>query len=311
MELRHIRYFVAVAEECHFGRAAERLHMAQPPLSQQIRQLEAEVGVTLLTRSTRKVELTTAGERYLEWARAILAAVDAAGDEAHRVAAGEIGRVAIGFTGSATYELLPPFSRVLRLDFPLLELDLKGEMLTPDQVVALEDRTLDLGFLRPPVRHPDLDVLVLRREPLIAVLPQTHDLAGKQAVRLSELRRRTVHHLPQPGGIRSRVRRLPAGVVPAAGGAGGGGDIDPGVLRRGRAGGCPGARLGTAPADHRSGVPPLAGTTEEVELAVATRAGEASPDVARVLGRAQALLGGGRPVHRPMRGRSTTPYSSR
>src|SRR6266550_4274952 len=99
MELRHLRYFVAVAEECHFGRAAARLHIAQPPLSQQIRQLEGDLGVALFTRTTRRVDLTPAGHRYLERARAILTAVDAAGAEAGRVAAGEIGRVSLGFTG--------------------------------------------------------------------------------------------------------------------------------------------------------------------------------------------------------------------
>ena len=191
MELRHIRYFVAVAEECHFGRAAERLHIAQPPLSQQIKQLESDLGVVLLTRSTRKVELTPAGQRYLERARAILAAVDAAGEEASRVAAGELGRLAIGFTGSATYDLLPSLARVLRSDFPGIELDLRGEMLTPDQVDALVDHSLDLGFLRPPVRHADIEVRVLRREPLIAVVPEAHPLASVSSVKLVDLRDET------------------------------------------------------------------------------------------------------------------------
>src|SRR5690625_7877051 len=107
MNLRQMRYFVAVAEERHFGRAAARLHMAQPPLSQQIRSLEDDLGVQLLRRTTRRVELTEAGAAYLERAREILAAVDAAGHEARRVAAGSVGRLAVGCVGSATYSLLP------------------------------------------------------------------------------------------------------------------------------------------------------------------------------------------------------------
>ncbi|MEV5431701.1 LysR substrate-binding domain-containing protein [Streptomyces sp. NPDC052701] len=188
MELRHIRYFVVVAEECHFGRAAERLHIAQPPLSQQIKQLETELGVVLLHRTTRKVELTTAGARFLLRARSILAAIDAAGEEAGRIAEGLVGQVAIGFTGSATYELLPMLTRTLRQELPGVELDLKGEMLTPSQVVALHDRTLDIGFLRPPVRDPALEVVVFRREPLIVALPEEHRLACNDSVRLAELR---------------------------------------------------------------------------------------------------------------------------
>ena len=114
MELRHLRSFVAVAEERHFGRAAERLHMAQPPLSQQIRRLEAELGVTLLHRTTRSVELAPAGEVLLARAREILAAVDGAAEDARRAARGEFGRLAVGFTGSATYALLPAVAAALR-----------------------------------------------------------------------------------------------------------------------------------------------------------------------------------------------------
>src|SRR3954462_12672602 len=103
MELRHLRYFRAVAEELHFGRAAERLHIAQPPLSQQIRQLERELNVSLLTRSTRRVELTAAGEAYLKRAIAVLDAVDDAGHQARRIASGVEGHLTIGCVGSVTY----------------------------------------------------------------------------------------------------------------------------------------------------------------------------------------------------------------
>ncbi|WP_067435120.1 LysR substrate-binding domain-containing protein [Nocardioides jensenii] len=188
MELRHLRYFVAVAEELHFGRAAERLHMAQPPLSQQIRQLEAELGVALFTRTTRQVALTPAGARYLDRTRAVLAAVEQAGVEAARVDSGEVGRVSIGFIGSATYSLLPQLARDLRAALPDVEVDVKGEMLTPDQVVALRDGTIDIALMRTPVPHDDLEVLVVRRESLIVALPSHHPLAETESVQVRDLR---------------------------------------------------------------------------------------------------------------------------
>jgi DNA-binding transcriptional LysR family regulator len=187
VELRHLRYFVAVAEERHFGRAAERLHIAQPPLSQQIRRLEAELGAPLLHRTTRSVDLAPAGEVLLGRAREILAAVDAATDDARRAARGEFGRLAIGFTGSATYALLPALAAALRAALPGVVLDLRGELLTPAQVARLLDGTLDLGLLRPPVRERELRVEVLRREALVAVLPEAHALAAADAVPLEEL----------------------------------------------------------------------------------------------------------------------------
>ena len=121
MELRHLRYFRAVAEELHFGRAAERLHIAQPPLSQQIRALEHDLGVDLLVRTTRKVDLTAAGAAYLRRAVAILDAVDEAGEQARRIAEGTEGQLAIGCVGSATYSLLPALVRSLRMRHSLIQ----------------------------------------------------------------------------------------------------------------------------------------------------------------------------------------------
>jgi len=196
MELRHLRYFVAVAEECHFGRAAARLHIAQPPLSQQIKQLEAELGVQLLVRSTRRVELTSAGERYLTRALELLTAVDAAGEEARRVATGKVGHVTIGFTGTATYELLPILSKALRTELPGVAVDLRGEMLTPSQTEALINGRLDVGLLRPPVGDVDIVTRILRREPLIAALPDGHRLAGATHVAIEDLRHETLVGYP-------------------------------------------------------------------------------------------------------------------
>ena len=188
MELRHLRYFVAVAEERHFGRAATRLHIAQPPLSRQIRALEAELGEPLLYRTTRSVELSPAGEVLLERARDILAAVDSAVDDTRRAARGEYGRLAIGFTGSTTYATLPALAAALRRALPGVVLDLRGELLTPAQVARLLDGTLDLGLLRPPVPGRELVTEVLRSEPLLAVLPAAHPLAARTTVPLEELR---------------------------------------------------------------------------------------------------------------------------
>ena len=187
MELRHLRYFVAVAEERHFGRAADRLHMAQPPLSQAIRRFEAELGEPLLYRTTRSVELSPAGEVMLERGREILAAVDSAFADSRRAARGEYGRLAIGFTGSSTYALLPALAAAVRTALPGVMLELRGELLTPAQVAHLLDGSLDLGLLRPPVHERDLLTEVVRSERLVAVLPHTHRLAHVDAVPLEQL----------------------------------------------------------------------------------------------------------------------------
>jgi len=191
MELRHLRYFQAVAEERHFGRAALRLHMAQPPLSQQIKALEDELGVKLLSRTTRRVDLTPAGEAYLARVRAILRSVDAAGDEAQRIGSGLEGRLVVGCVGSATYSLLPALARALREQMPDVDFAFQGEMLSPDQVAALRDGSIDLALLRPagdPADHADLTMLTLREEKYVVALPEGHRLTARSRVRVGDLR---------------------------------------------------------------------------------------------------------------------------
>ncbi|MET0418726.1 MAG: LysR family transcriptional regulator [Actinoplanes sp.] len=188
MRLHYLAYFVAVAEERHFGRAAERLHMAQPPLSQAIRRLEAELGVELLHRTTRRVELTDAGRAYLARARAILAEVEDAGHEARRVAAGAVGHLTIGCVGSVTYSLLPALSRHLAVELPGVDFSFRGEMLAPDQVEALRAEEIDVALLRPPVADRSLAVTPLRRDRLVVAVPADHALASRRQIRVADLR---------------------------------------------------------------------------------------------------------------------------
>jgi len=186
MELRHLRYFVAVAEELHFRRAAERLHMSQPPLSQQIRQLEQEVGAQLLSRNQRKVELTAAGAAFLVRAREILEAVEDAARQARRVQRGEVGRLAVGFVGSAMYSFVPELLRAFREQAPDIALRLH-ELGTTEQLRQLDDGRLDVGFLRTPGRRPGLSFETVLEEPVVVAMPDVHPLAQRSLVRLSDL----------------------------------------------------------------------------------------------------------------------------
>ncbi len=187
MDLRRLRYFVAVAQERHFGRAAERLFLAQPALSQQVKALETELGVLLFTRSTRRVDLTPAGARFYDRALEILGAVDSAVDEVRRVHAGEEGRVRLGFIGSATYELMPTLSRTLQAQLPRLGVELKGELLSPEVLNALRENRLDLGVMRPFPRVAGVQSRVLRSEPLVLAVGIDHRLAERDVVALAEL----------------------------------------------------------------------------------------------------------------------------
>ena len=188
MNLRQLQYFMAVAEEQHFGRAAARLHMAQPPLSQAIRNLERDLGVQLLHRTTRRVDLTAAGAAYLEQARAILSAVDDAGHLARLVAAGSVGRLAIGCVGSATYSLLPTLARGLAAELPGVDFAFRGEMLVPDEVSALRSGEIDIALLRPPVADASIAVHHLRTERLVVALPAEHPLAARRRIAVRDLR---------------------------------------------------------------------------------------------------------------------------
>lgn len=186
METRQLRYFVAVAETRHFGRAAERLHIAQSPLSQAIRQLEAQLGAPLFERTTRRVDLTAAGEELLPEAVRILASLDAARDQVGRVAAGALGRLRVGATGLATYRHVPDLVRRLAAELPGLELAFTTELLTPALETALADHRIDLAVLRPPVSDPGLAHHLLARERLVLAVPADHRL-GPGTVPLADL----------------------------------------------------------------------------------------------------------------------------
>ena len=178
MELRHLRYFVTVAEELHFGRAAKKLHISQPPLSMQIRALEDELGVALFNRTQRSVALTQAGNALLGEARHILARVDQAVLMTRRASRGEIGELAIGFISVADYNVLPVVLREFRRAFPLVNLTLR-ESTTDAQIRDLLAGRIDVGFVLPPINEPSLESLPILREPLIAALPDKHPLARK------------------------------------------------------------------------------------------------------------------------------------
>ncbi|MDV9171560.1 LysR family transcriptional regulator [Streptomyces sp. W16] len=187
MELRHVTAFVAVAEELHFGRAAQRLQMAQPPLSQQIRRLEKELGVQLFERSTRSVRLTSAGRSFLEPARAVLAGVDVAQRAARAAGRGEYGRVTVGFAGASSHESLPLLTRALRASHPGIELVLEGQTYANVALARVAEGSLDLGFVRLPVTRLGVSTRVIAEEQLVCALPLDHPLAESESIPVADL----------------------------------------------------------------------------------------------------------------------------
>lgn len=187
MELRHLRQFVAVAETRHFGQAAKRLYLAQPALSQSVRQLETELGVTLLARTTRQVSLTSAGEFFYREAVRLLAGLDDCVQNVRRIDEGRTGLVRIGFTGTAAFDRLPAIARALRQRLPEVVLDVHGDLLTPAQVDGLRSDELDLAVLRPPVAGNDLVVRTIATESLVLALPADHRLAQEPALEVLDV----------------------------------------------------------------------------------------------------------------------------
>lgn len=186
VELRHLRYFIAVAEELNFSRAAERLHMAQPPLSAAIRQLERDLGVDLFVRTTREVKLTDAGRAFLQGARRTLADAERASEDAKRAAAGELGHLRIAYSWSTRFETLPALGRAFRAGHPDVEL-LAQEMWNARMPAAFRSGSIDIALSLCPEIAAELELAPVRTERMVALLPETHPLAREDAIPLAAL----------------------------------------------------------------------------------------------------------------------------
>lgn len=186
MELRHLRYFVSVAEESVVRRAAALLHIAQPALSRQIQQLEQEIGVALFRREKRRIKLTPAGAAFLARARAILSDAEHAVAAAKAADRGEVGDLSIGFVESAAFGMLPDAVKRFRRQLPGVNVAL-WELVTNQQLRALHERKIDVGFLRTPIDDSSIATRTVAREPLIAALPVVHRLARRSRIALSQL----------------------------------------------------------------------------------------------------------------------------
>ena len=187
MEYRHLRFFLAVAEELHFTRASARLGVAQPHVSQEVRRLEEELGVELFRRTRRRVELTPAGEAFREKALVVMAATAEAREAARRAARGETGRLVVAFAGSAGYDVFPDAVRRFRGRWPDVGLHLV-EMTTVAMIRALQERTIDVALGRPrDGTHPSVQIEVLRREASVVAFPTGHPLSQRRDIALADL----------------------------------------------------------------------------------------------------------------------------
>ncbi len=186
MELRHLRYFLALAEELHFGRAAERLGLSQPPLSVAIQQLEGEVGAPLFLRSSRGVRLTAAGQAFIPAARAVLERAAQALAEARDVAGGEAGSLRIGFAGTMLYRGLPRMLQRFQAEHPRLKIALR-ELSSSEQLLDLSHERLDAGFVHTTQVPAEFSQILVSSQPFVACVPATHPLARRRSIPLEAL----------------------------------------------------------------------------------------------------------------------------
>jgi DNA-binding transcriptional LysR family regulator len=199
MELRHLRYFAAIAEERHFGRAAQSLGIAQPPLSKQLQDLERELGYPLFDRSRRPVELTAAGTALLGHVRSLFENLEIAVRDTRRAGAGHSGRVAIGYPSSLAYSGLSRILRAFRERSPEVAIEVQ-ELPPAHQIEALKRGDLDVGFVRTPLHEPQLASENIRNEKLVLALPADHRLAIRERVALSAVAREPFVFFPRARG---------------------------------------------------------------------------------------------------------------
>lgn len=186
MEIWQLRYFLAVADELNYGRAAARLNVAQPSVTRAIQGLEREVGVTLVLRDKRRVELTPVGHKFAHDVRGLLTGVEASVRLARRMARGEAGVITIGFEGSAAFAFIPRAVKAFRIRSPDITFELR-EMPSMNQVAALKERRIDLGFVVPPADDPAIEVEIVGSERLVLAMPAAHRLRGQTTVTATQL----------------------------------------------------------------------------------------------------------------------------
>ncbi|SMX76486.1 DNA-binding transcriptional regulator, LysR family [Brevibacterium linens ATCC 9172] len=217
MDLRHFSAFIAVAQELHFGRAAEKLHIAQPALSQMIRSLEAELDARLFERTTRRVRLTPSGEALLEPAHTIRDQVEGARRIARSAQEGIVGRVRIGFGGTSGYSILSLLAREVAERQPGIELELHPQMYCGEAALALRDGVADLAVVSPPA-PAGIAVHVIRQERVMVAVPTGHELAGRDSVSMADLEEQPfITYAPSHGSqVREAMMRLAdqAGFLP-------------------------------------------------------------------------------------------------